>query len=29
MRDGVIVRLQQCADTVQLAKALRQDLSDG
>jgi ketosteroid isomerase-like protein len=23
MRDGVIVRLQQCADTVQLAKALR------
>jgi uncharacterized protein len=27
MRDGVIVRLQQCADTVQLAKALRQDFS--
>jgi uncharacterized protein len=25
--DGVIVRLQQCADTVQLAKALRQDFS--
>jgi ketosteroid isomerase-like protein len=28
MRDGVIVRLQQCADTVQLEKALRQELSD-
>jgi ketosteroid isomerase-like protein len=28
MRAGFIVRLQQCADTVQLAKALRQDLSD-
>jgi uncharacterized protein len=28
VRDGVIVRLQQCADTVQLAKALRQDFSD-
>jgi uncharacterized protein len=28
MRDGVIVRLQQCADTVQLAKALRQDFND-
>jgi len=27
MRDGVIVRLQQCADTVQLAKASGQDLS--
>jgi uncharacterized protein len=27
MRDGVIVRLQQCADTVQLTKALRQDFS--
>jgi ketosteroid isomerase-like protein len=27
MQDGVIVRLQQCADTVQLAKALRQDFS--
>ena len=27
VRDGVIVRLQQCADTVQLAKALRQDFS--
>jgi ketosteroid isomerase-like protein len=27
IRDGVIVRLQQCADTVQLAKASRQDLS--
>jgi ketosteroid isomerase-like protein len=26
--DGVIVRLQQCADTVQLAKALRQDFGD-
>jgi ketosteroid isomerase-like protein len=26
MRDGVIVRLQQCADTVQLAKASGQDL---
>jgi len=25
VRDGVIIRLQQCADTVQLAKALRQD----
>jgi ketosteroid isomerase-like protein len=29
MRDGVIVRLQQCADTVQLAKASRQDFSHG
>ena len=28
LRDGVIVRLQQCADTVQLAKALRQNFSD-
>jgi uncharacterized protein len=28
VRDGVIVRLQQCADMVQLAKALRQDFSD-
>jgi ketosteroid isomerase-like protein len=28
MRDGLIVRLQQCADTVQLAKALRQNFSD-
>jgi ketosteroid isomerase-like protein len=28
IRDGVIIRLQQCADTVQLAKALRQDFSD-
>jgi ketosteroid isomerase-like protein len=27
MRDGVIVRLQQCADTMQLAKALRQNFS--
>ena len=27
IRDGVIVRLQQCADTVQLAKALRQNFS--
>ena len=27
MRDGVIVRLQQCADTVQIAKASGQDLS--
>ena len=27
VRDGVIVRLQQFADTVQLAKALRQDFS--
>ena len=27
MRDGVIIRLQQCADTVQLAKAEGQDLS--
>jgi uncharacterized protein len=27
MRDGVIVRLQQCADTVQLAMASGQDLS--
>ena len=27
MRDGVIVRLQRCADTVQLAKALRQDFT--
>jgi ketosteroid isomerase-like protein len=27
VRDGVIVRLQHCADTVQLAKALRQDFS--
>jgi uncharacterized protein len=26
--DGIIVRLQQCADTVQLANALRQDVSD-
>jgi ketosteroid isomerase-like protein len=29
MRGGVIVRLQQCADTVQLAKASRQDFSHG
>jgi uncharacterized protein len=28
MCDGIIVRLQQCADTVQLEKALRQDFSD-
>jgi uncharacterized protein len=28
IRDGVIVRLQQCADTVQLAKALRQHFGD-
>jgi ketosteroid isomerase-like protein len=28
MRDGVIVRLQQCADTVQLAQALRQGSHD-
>ena len=28
MRDGLIVRLQQCADTAQLAKALRQNLGD-
>jgi uncharacterized protein len=28
LRDGVIVRLQQCADTVHLAKALRQDFSN-
>ena len=27
MRDGLIVRLQQCADTVQLAKASGQDFS--
>jgi ketosteroid isomerase-like protein len=27
VRDGVIVRLQQCVDTVQLAKALRHDFS--
>ena len=27
LRDGVIVRLQQCADTVQLAKALGKDFS--
>jgi ketosteroid isomerase-like protein len=27
VRDGVIVRLQQCADTVQLAKAQRQNFS--
>src|SRR5262245_22397774 len=27
LRDGVIVRLQQCADTAQLAKALGQDYS--
>jgi uncharacterized protein len=27
MRDGVIVRLQQCADTVQLSKALGKDFS--
>ena len=26
-RDGVIIRLQQCADTAQLAKAAGQDLS--
>jgi ketosteroid isomerase-like protein len=29
MRDGLIIRLQQCADTVQLAKASRQDFSHG
>jgi ketosteroid isomerase-like protein len=28
VRDGVIVRLQQCADTVQLAKALHQGVND-
>lgn len=28
VRDGFIVRLQQCADTVQLAKALRQNFSN-
>jgi ketosteroid isomerase-like protein len=28
MRDRVIVRLQACAETVHLAKALRQDFSD-
>ena len=28
LRDGVIVRLQQCADTVQLAKAFRQNFSN-
>jgi uncharacterized protein len=28
MRDGFIVRLQQCADTVQLAKALCQNFND-
>jgi hypothetical protein len=27
MRDGLILRLQQCADTAQLAKALRKDFS--
>jgi uncharacterized protein len=27
IRDGVIVRLQQCADTVQLAKALGKDFT--
>ena len=27
LRDGVIVRLQQCADTVQIAKALGKDFS--
>jgi ketosteroid isomerase-like protein len=27
LRDGVIIRLQQCADTVQLAKALQKDFS--
>jgi ketosteroid isomerase-like protein len=27
LRDGVITRLQQCADTVQLAKALQKDFS--
>jgi uncharacterized protein len=26
MRDGVIVRLQQCADTVQISRALGEDL---
>ena len=29
LRDGVIVRLQQCADTAQLAKALGKDFSKG
>jgi ketosteroid isomerase-like protein len=28
LRDGVIVRLQQCADTAQLAKALGKDFSN-
>ena len=28
VRDGVIVRLQQCADTVQLAKALREGFGE-
>ena len=28
VRDGVILRLQQCADTVQLAQALLQDSHD-
>jgi uncharacterized protein len=27
LRDGVIIRLQQCADTVHLAKALQKDFS--
>jgi ketosteroid isomerase-like protein len=29
LRDGVIVRLQQCADTVQIAKALGKDFNEG
>jgi ketosteroid isomerase-like protein len=28
LRDGVIVRLQQCADTVQIAKALSKDFRE-
>ena len=28
LRDGVIVRLQQCADTVQIANALGKDLNE-
>jgi ketosteroid isomerase-like protein len=28
VRDGVIVRLQQCADTVQIARALGEDLGN-
>jgi hypothetical protein len=29
LRDGVIVRLQQCADTAQLAKALGKNFQRG